>query len=87
MADQRYLSTRQQPGVGQGDFKLLAALGAWIGWGALPLLVSLAAAAGLCATLAPALWGHKIAWRAPLPFGSWLVLLVKASPHAITFLG
>lgn len=80
-----YLRMRHQAGIGQGDFKLLAALGAWAGWAALPLLVSLAAGAGLSVTLARYLQG-KVAWRAPLPFGvylaaaGWLILLLSARP-------
>ena len=33
-------------GMGYGDFKLLAALGAWLGWQALPLIILLSAATG-----------------------------------------
>src|SRR5690606_32405316 len=33
-------------GIGYGDFKLFAALGAWLGWQQLPLVILLAAAAG-----------------------------------------
>ncbi|SFH95934.1 A24 family peptidase [Enterobacter sp. NFIX59] len=34
-------------GLGYGDFKLLAALGAWCGWQALPMLVLVAALSGI----------------------------------------
>lgn len=34
--------------MGGGDFKLMAAMGAWLGWSALPFVLFLAAAAGLC---------------------------------------
>src|SRR5690606_32843045 len=33
-------------GMGYGDFKLLAALGAWLGWQMLPLVILLSAAVG-----------------------------------------
>lgn len=33
-------------GIGYGDFKLLAALGAWLGWQSLPMLILLASVAG-----------------------------------------
>ena len=33
-------------GMGYGDFKLLAALGAWLGWAALPQVVLIAAVTG-----------------------------------------
>lgn len=41
----RLLTGRE--GLGQGDFKLLAALGAWCGWQALPLLILVAALSGI----------------------------------------
>jgi len=34
-----------------GDFKLLAALGAWLGWQALPLIVLVSALAGIVVAL------------------------------------
>ena len=37
-----YRCKRKTDGIGQGDFKLLAALGAWTGWAALPVLVTVA---------------------------------------------
>jgi leader peptidase (prepilin peptidase)/N-methyltransferase len=70
-------------GIGQGDFKLLAALGAWAGWAALPMLVTGAAMAGLCATAITCLL-CKTGRRDTLPFGlylalsGWLVLLATA---------
>jgi prepilin signal peptidase PulO-like enzyme (type II secretory pathway) len=38
-------------GLGFGDFKLLAALGAWFGWQALPLLLCIASMGTLCVLL------------------------------------
>ncbi len=37
---------RKMDGMGNGDFKLLAALGAWLGWKMLPLIVLLSALVG-----------------------------------------
>jgi len=42
-----FLLLRGQEGMGQGDFKLLAALGAWMGWQSLGALVLLASVLGL----------------------------------------
>ena len=39
-------------GMGHGDFKMLAALGAWFGWQALPALVLIASVSGLAFALA-----------------------------------
>ncbi|SEK32233.1 prepilin peptidase [Halomonas daqiaonensis] len=60
-------------GMGYGDFKLLAALGAWLGWQYLPLVLILSAGAGavvgiLIQLAIPRLRG------APMPFGPWLVM-------------
>ncbi|MBK1734342.1 prepilin peptidase [Halorhodospira abdelmalekii] len=59
-------------GMGYGDFKLTAALGAWLGWQALPLLVLLAAVGGLVGALALALRNRPLS-RA-LPFGPLLAV-------------
>ena len=37
---------RGKEGMGYGDFKLLAALGAWLGWKVLPAIVLLSSAVG-----------------------------------------
>ncbi|MDR5902788.1 prepilin peptidase [Halomonas icarae] len=60
-------------GMGYGDFKLLAALGAWMGWQYLPLLLILSAGVGavlgiLIQLAIPRLRG------APMPFGPYLAL-------------
>ncbi len=43
---------RGKEGMGYGDFKLMAALGAWFGWQALPALVLLSSVVGLVVALA-----------------------------------
>ena len=60
-------------GMGHGDFKLLAALGAWLGWPALPALVVLASLA--CAIGGMALVASGRASRSTaLPFGPYLAV-------------
>ena len=60
-------------GMGYGDFKLLAALGAWFGWKALPMIVLLSSAVGAVIGLGLiALRGHDR--NVPLPFGPYLAL-------------
>ena len=60
-------------GMGQGDFKLLAALGAWLGWPALLSLVLIASLTGV----ACGLW-LRLRQRMPedgyIPFGPFLAL-------------
>ncbi len=58
-------------GMGYGDFKLLAALGAWMGWQALPLIILLSSVVGAV------VGGLLIAFRGrdraqPIPFGPFL---------------
>lgn len=58
-------------GMGYGDFKLFAALGAWLGWQLLPLVILLAAAAGAVIGICMiALRGRDRS--APMPFGPYL---------------
>ncbi len=58
-------------GMGYGDFKLLAALGAWLGWSALPTVVLLAAGSGLLYALA-SLALKRMQRDQPMPFGPYL---------------
>ena len=60
-------------GMGEGDFKLLAALGAWLGWTALPALVLLASVSGVLFAIYERVRGRLKAGE-PLPFGPHLVL-------------
>jgi leader peptidase (prepilin peptidase) / N-methyltransferase len=58
-------------GMGYGDFKLIAALGAWLGWKVLPLVILLSAATGaVLGILMIVLRGRDRA--APMPFGPYL---------------
>lgn len=57
-------------GMGYGDFKLLAAIGAWLGWQALSVVVLIAALSGI----AYAVMRHLQGERGPIPFGPFLSL-------------
>ncbi|GMQ76381.1 MAG: A24 family peptidase [Gammaproteobacteria bacterium] len=60
-------------GMGYGDFKLLALLGAWLGWSALPLIVLLSSLVGAAIGIAMiALRGHDK--NIPIPFGPYLAI-------------
>ena len=58
-------------GMGYGDFKLLALLGAWLGWHALPAILMLASLAGAIAGIA-LVAGGRASRETPLPFGPYL---------------
>lgn len=73
---------RKRDGLGQGDLKLVAALGAWTGIGGLPLVVSIAAIAGLAVGLTLILTG-RARFSDELPFGPFLA----ASGMLALFLG
>jgi leader peptidase (prepilin peptidase)/N-methyltransferase len=57
-------------GMGYGDFKLLAMLGAWLGWQALPIVLLLASLLGTCLGLCLVFLGRDK--NIPLPFGPFL---------------
>lgn len=65
---------RGRDGLGMGDAKLLAALGAWIGLSALPLVLLLAACLGLVAAGVAALAGRRMTAATAIPFGPFLAL-------------
>jgi leader peptidase (prepilin peptidase)/N-methyltransferase len=67
-----YKKLRGVEGMGEGDFKLLAGLGALLGWQLLPSIVLLASAVGAVVGLTLiAFGGHKR--EVPIPFGPYLV--------------
>ncbi|HEY1260047.1 MAG TPA: A24 family peptidase [Stellaceae bacterium] len=69
-----YRALRRQEGLGEGDAKLLAASGAWLGAAALPLVVLGAAVAALVAALGLRLAGMRLGARSAIPFGPFLAL-------------
>jgi leader peptidase (prepilin peptidase)/N-methyltransferase len=65
---------RGMDGLGLGDAKLLAALGAWLGLTALPSVLFLAACLGLAAAGIAALAGRTVTRTTAIPFGPFLAL-------------
>jgi leader peptidase (prepilin peptidase)/N-methyltransferase len=57
-------------GMGYGDFKLLAAIGAWLGWQKLPLVILLSAVVGSVVGVALIAGGRSR--HVPIPFGPYL---------------
>jgi leader peptidase (prepilin peptidase)/N-methyltransferase len=60
-------------GMGYGDFKLLAALGAWLGWQALPLIVLLSSLVGAVCGIALMMIKRR-GREIPIPFGPYLAM-------------
>ncbi len=60
-------------GMGYGDFKLLAAIGAWFGWQLLPVVILLSSVVGAVIGIALIVFGGKNRQSA-IPFGPFLAL-------------
>ncbi len=58
-------------GMGYGDFKLLAVLGAWLGYEKLPLIILLSAVVGACVGISLIVL-RKQGRDVPIPFGPFL---------------
>jgi leader peptidase (prepilin peptidase)/N-methyltransferase len=60
-------------GMGYGDFKLLAALGAWLGWQSLPLILILSSCVGAILGIALIIMQRQQQSK-PMPFGPYLAI-------------
>lgn len=60
-------------GMGYGDFKLLAAIGAWFGWQMLPAVILLSAGVGAIIGIGLMVF-NKHGREVPIPFGPYLAL-------------
>jgi leader peptidase (prepilin peptidase) / N-methyltransferase len=83
------LATKKE-GMGRGDFKLLAAIGAWLGWQVLPLVVLLSSLVGAVTGIALMLILRR-GRNVPIPFGpylaaSGLIALVWGKPLTALYL-
>ncbi|MEK7303294.1 MAG: A24 family peptidase [Pseudomonadota bacterium] len=59
-------------GMGYGDFKLLAAIGAWLGWSMLPIVILFSSLVGAIAGVG-LIFAAKLKKNIPIPFGPYLV--------------
>jgi leader peptidase (prepilin peptidase)/N-methyltransferase len=81
-----YRRLRGREGLGGGDPKLFAALGAWLGWPALPYVLLGAGLLGLAALALKRLRGEAVAATDRLPLGAlmavagWPIWLLLAVP-------
>ena len=60
-------------GMGYGDFKLLAAIGAWLGWKMLPVVILLSSLVGAIVGISLIVFARH-GRNVPIPFGPYLVL-------------
>ena len=60
-------------GMGYGDFKLLAAVGAWLGWKVLPLVILLSSFVGAVIGVALIVLARR-GRNVPIPFGPYLAI-------------
>lgn len=73
LLNQVYQFFKNTPGMGYGDFKLFAALGAWLGWASLPFIILCASLLGISGGMVLIVsknYDHKT----PIPFGPCLAL-------------
>lgn len=86
LLNRAYRALRARDGLGEGDAKLLAAAGAWLGWPALPDVLLLGALLGLGLAGVARLRGERLAAATALPFGTalaaatWLIWLARNWP-------
>ena len=78
-------------GMGYGDFKLLAALGAWLGWQMLPAIILLSSVVGAIVGIT-LIVATRHGRNVPIPFGPYLaaaggITLFWGAPITQTYLG
>lgn len=79
-----YRLVRGREGLGGGDPKLLGAIGLWLGWRMLPIVLVLACLVGLAIVLARVLTGRPVRADDRLPFGA--LLAIAAYPVELVML-
>jgi leader peptidase (prepilin peptidase) / N-methyltransferase len=77
-------------GMGYGDFKLLAALGAWLGWKMIPVIILLSSMVGAVVGISLILFAKR-GREIPIPFGPYLaaagvIALLYGKPLVQTYL-
>lgn len=84
-----YALVRKRQGLGGGDPKLLAAIGAWVGWQALPYVLLVASGVGLGWAVVAILRGRRVSGQDRLPFGTllaiagWPIWLILTLAHGV----
>jgi leader peptidase (prepilin peptidase)/N-methyltransferase len=67
-----YALIRRSEGLGLGDVKLAAAIGAWLPTHAIPLCFGLATSSALLVVMFAHLNGHSVTRSTRIPFGAFL---------------
>jgi leader peptidase (prepilin peptidase) / N-methyltransferase len=83
---QIYQWLRQREGLGLGDVKLAAAIGAWLPLDMVPLCFALATSAALIAVLLARLRDHSVERTTRLPFGAFLCPALWLVDYAVRLL-
>lgn len=65
-----YRRLRNRTGLGGGDIKLFAAIGTWLGWQNLPLVLLLSGALGLLSAISMQMSGYEVKSTTRLPLGT-----------------
>lgn len=82
-----YRRMRGREGMGGGDPKLFGAIGAWLGWEMLPIVLFVASMLGLIAAALLLARGRRIVATSSMPFGlllalaSWPIWLLGTALH------
>lgn len=69
-----YRALRGREGLGLGDAKLLGAIGAWLGWQALPFVLLIASVAALVVTAFGAMRAGHFDTKRQVPLGTYLCI-------------
>lgn len=80
-----YRLIRKRVGLGGGDPKMLGAIGLWLGWQMLPVVLFLAALTGLAIVLVGMVTGKSAALTDAKPFGA--LMAIAAYPAWLFLLG
>jgi prepilin signal peptidase PulO-like enzyme (type II secretory pathway) len=67
-----YIKSRGIEAIGLGDAKLLAAVGAWLGWQSIPMVLFVAAFTALTIVIFQTLNGQRFDSKTAIPFGPYL---------------
>lgn len=72
-------------GMGHGDFKLLAALGAWFGWQTLPIIALISSVVGIVLTVLARRTREEIPFGPFLAIAGWVTLLAHDRVMTLVF--